>query len=68
MALYNYLKGSSSKVDVSPFSQVASDRKRGNVLRLCHGRFRLHARNCFFTERVINTGADCPGKWLSQHP
>jgi len=52
IALYNSLKAGCSEVGVGLCSQVTRERKSGNSLKLCLGRFRLGIRKNIVTERV----------------
>jgi len=65
-ALYNYLKGGYSDVGVGLFSQLTSNRIRGNGLKLCQGRFRVDGKMSLLKE-WSGIGTGCPGRWLSHH-
>ncbi|KAK4811152.1 hypothetical protein QYF61_019783 [Mycteria americana] len=53
IAVYNFLMRGSGEGGADLFSLVPGDRMRGNCLKLHQGKFRLHIRKKFFTERVV---------------
>jgi len=61
------MKGDCNEVGVSLFSQVTSDRRTGNSLKLCQGTFRLDIRKIYFTKGIVKHWNRLP-KEVSEPP
>ena len=68
IALNNYLKGGCSDVGVCLFSEVSSDRTRGNGLKLHHGRLDWILGKISLLKEWSGIGTGCPGQWWSPYP
>jgi len=68
IALYNCLKGGCSEVDVGLFSQVTSNRTRGNGLTLHQGDLDWILGKISSLKEWSGIGPGCPGRWLSHRP
>jgi len=53
IAAFQHLKGLYKQERNQLFTWVDSDRTRGNGFKLKEGRFRLHVKGKYFTERVV---------------
>jgi len=63
IAPYSDLQGGYIRVKVDLFSQLISDRMRGNGFKLYRRTFRLDIRKPFSLKEWSDTSTDCTGRW-----
>jgi len=68
IVLYSYLKGGCTEVGVGLFSQVTSDRTRGNGLKLHQGGLGWLLGKISLLREWSGIATSCPGRWWSHHP
>ena len=68
IAAFQYLKEDYKWEGNQLFTQIDSDRTRGNCFKLKEGRFRLDVTGKLFTQRLVRCWHSCPERLWMPHP